>query len=209
MGLIENLKWRYATKKFDTSKKVSAGDLAKLQEAIQLTPSAFGFQPFEVLIVENPALRTQLREASYKQSQIEEASYLFVFCAKTKTDATDVDDLMELVASTRGLKTADLQGYSDYVKGAIGWMTAEQQLAWNSKQVYIALGNLLAMCAELKLDACPMEGFLSAEYDRILDLPTKGLAAVVVATIGYRSVEDATANFKKVRKPIAQLFRTI
>ncbi len=209
MTIIENLKWRYATKKFDASKKVSQKDLDVLKEAIQLSASSFGFQPYQVYIVENIEIRKQLQVASYGQSQIVDASHLLVFAANIKTDAVDVDALMELTAKTRGLELESLKGFSDYVKGAISWMPIETQTAWNTKQVYLALGNALTVCAEMNIDACPMEGFIAADYNKILELETKGLTAAVVLPIGYRSTEDTHADYPKVRKDLNELFKMV
>jgi nitroreductase len=206
MSIIDSLKWRYATKKFDSSKKISSADLQILKEAIQLAPSSYGFQPFNVLIIENPELRAKLREASYGQSQVTDASHLLVFASKTKTDADDVDDLMNLVSKTRNFPIENLKGYADFIKGAIGHLTPEQQTTWNSKQTYIAFTNLLVACAELRIDVTPMEGFLATKYDEILGLKEKGLTASVVAAVGYRAEDDATASYPKVRKTLDELF---
>jgi nitroreductase len=209
MGLIENLNWRYATKKFDTDKKITRADLEKIKDAVQLSASSYGFQPYKVLIIENEDLRKKLQVSSYKQGQIVDASHLLVFAANIKTDAADVDALMQLTASTRGFGVENLQGYSDYIKGAIGWMPAEMQTAWNVKQTYIALSTLLVATAELEIDSCPMEGFVAAEYDEILGLKAKGLTAALVATIGYRAADDATDAYAKVRKPKTELFEVL
>lgn len=209
MSIIENLKWRYATKKFDTSKKVTVQELSNLQEAIQLAASSYGFEPYKIFIIENPALREKLQAAAYNQAQIVDASHLLVFTTMTKTDADDVDALMDLTAKTRGMEVENLKGYADYIKGAIGWMSPEQQTVWNSRQTYIALGTALAACAEMKIDSCPMEGFEAPKFDEILGLKEKGLTASCLLTIGYRSAEDDTAKYKKVRKPLAQLFETL
>ncbi len=209
MTIIENLKWRYATKKFDANKKVSQKDLEVLKEAIQLSASSFGFQPYQVYIVENIEIRKQLQVVSYGQSQIVDASHLLVFAANIKTDADDVDALMELTAKTRGLEIENLKVFSDYIKGSISWMPIETQTAWNTKQVYLALGNALTVCAELNIDACPMEGFIAADYNKILELETKGLTAAVVLPIGYRSTEDTHADYPKVRKDLNELFKMV
>lgn len=206
MNTIENLKWRYATKQFDSSKEVIEADIDLLKESIQLAASSYGLQFYKVIIVKDKALKELLRPASYGQRQITEASHLFVFCNYTDPSEADVDSFMKLNASTRGLNVADLKGYSDFVKGSMSYRSKENMLDWTAKQTYIALGNLLVAAAELKIDSCPMEGFEAEKYNDILDLTEKGLNAVVIAPVGYRSEEDQTQFAAKVRKPFSDLF---
>ncbi|SHJ54100.1 NAD(P)H-dependent oxidoreductase [Aquimarina spongiae] len=209
MQLVENLKWRYATKKFDETKKVSATDLEKIKEAISLSASSYGLQAYKVLIIEDTEVRKKLQPASWGQSQIVDASHLIVFCNYTKVQPEVIDEYLELKANTQGLNVDDLSGYGDFMKSKIGSLPEDAVKAWTAKQTYIGLGNLLAACAELKIDACPMEGFEAEQYEQILGLGAKGLSAAVIATIGYRSSEDPTQNSKKVRKPIHELFEVL
>ncbi len=209
MQLIENLKWRYATKKFDPNKKIADSDLEKIKEAVSLSASSYGLQAYKVLIIEDKELRKQLQPASWGQSQITDASHLIVFCNYSTVGPEVIDNYLKLKAKTQGLNFEDLKGYGDFMKGKIGALPDHALKNWTAKQTYIGLGNLLAACAELKIDACPMEGFEPEQYDNILELSKKGLSAAVIATIGYRSEEDATQGNKKVRKPIDQLFETI
>jgi len=205
----ENAKWRYATKKFDTTKKVSAEDLATLKEAIQLSASSFGLQLYKVIVVENPELRAQLQGASWGQSQIVDASHLIVFANQTTVDNGDVDNYLNNVAATRNLPIDALTGYGDYMKGFIGNLPEEVKPIWTSKQTYIALGNLLNAAAELKIDVTPMEGFVPAQYNEILGLDKLNLNAALVAAVGYRHEEDATQHYAKVRKSNDDLFITL
>ncbi|WP_271765058.1 NAD(P)H-dependent oxidoreductase [Aquimarina algiphila] len=209
MELIQNLKWRYATKKFDPTQKISETDLEKIKEAISLSASSYGLQPYTVLIIENPELRKQLQPVSWGQSQIVDASYLVVFCNHTKVGAETIDSYLKLKADIQNLNIEDLEGYGDFMKSKIGELNDDAIKNWTARQTYIGLGNLLAACAELKIDACPMEGFEPEEYDTILGLSEKGLSASVIATIGYRSDEDITKDSKKVRKPISELFQVL
>ncbi len=209
MQLVENLKWRYATKKFDDTKKVSATDLDNIKEAISLSASSYGLQAYKVLIIEDLELRKKLQPASWGQSQIVDASHLIVFCNYTKVQPEVIDEYLKLKADTQGLNVDDLSGYGDFMKSKIGSLPEDVVKAWTAKQTYIGLGNLLAACAELKIDACPMEGFEAEQYEQILGLEEKGLSAAVIATIGYRSSEDGTQNSKKVRKPISELFEVL
>jgi nitroreductase len=206
MQLIESLKWRYATKRFDPNRKVSDADLAKLKQAVALTASSYGLQPYRIALVRDPAIRQQLREASYDQPQITEASHLFVLAAKSDMTDAYVDDYVERIARTREQDPAEVKGYGDYMKGSIRNQSADFITNWNKRQVYIALGTLLAAAAELRIDSCPMEGFQPDAYDRILKLGERGLTATVVLPVGYRSEEDATAGHKKVRLSEDDLF---
>lgn len=206
---IENQKWRYATKKFDATKKVTASDLETLKEAIQLSTSSYGLQLYKVFIIENPEVRAQLQPASWGQSQIVEASHLFVFANIVDVQDKHIDDYVQNIADTRGLSVEDLKGYSDFMKSKIVPLPIEQKAVWTSKQTYLALGNLLNAAAELKIDVTPMEGFEPEKYNEILGLKELGLNASLVAAVGYRHEEDATQHYVKVRKPKQELFTTI
>lgn len=206
---LENQNWRYATKKFDASKKISAQDLETLKEAIQLSTSSYGLQPYKVLIIENPEIRAQLQPVSWGQSQIVEASHLFVFANIIDVQDNHIDNYMSNMAQTRGLAIEDLKGYSDFMKSKITPLPTDIKATWTSKQTYLALGNLLNAAAELKIDVTPMEGFEPEKYNEILGLDKLGLNASLVATLGYRHEEDATQHYPKVRKPIDELFETI
>ncbi|SFS75602.1 NAD(P)H-dependent oxidoreductase [Lutibacter maritimus] len=209
MELIKNLHWRYATKKFDTTKKVSENDLNKIKEAIQLSVSSYGLQLYKVLIIENPEIRERLKSASWNQSQITDASHLFVFCNYTDATPEAIDDFIKHTAETRNLDLERLNGYGDFIKSKLAEKSQEEKTGWLKSQTYLALGNLLSACAELKIDACPMEGFDPKEYNKILGLNKKGLNAYVIATIGYRHFDDYTIGLPKVRKPIDQLFEVL
>lgn len=206
MSLIEDLKWRYAAKKYDTTKKISDEDLETLQEAIQLTATSYGLQLFNVINVEDAETRKALQPASWGQSQIVDASHLFVFAIPTEVTGEMIEGFAKLMADTRGIPVEALDGMVDFMKGKIGAFTKEQQQVWLSKQTYIALGNVMAMAAELKIDGTPMEGFEPNIYDEILDLKNQGLTSTVVMALGYRSEEDDNQNAKKVRRPISELF---
>lgn len=207
MHLINSLKWRYATKTFDPSKKVSVQKLDLLKEAVQLTASSYGLQPYKVLIIENPILREKLKPVSWGQSQITDASHLFVFCNYISVEADDVNEYMQLKAEVQSVDVTSLKGYGDFVINKLSEKTDSDQQQWTANQTYIALGNLLAACGELKIDACPIEGFDSAAYDKLLQLNDKGLTSAVVVALGYRATTDQ--NKVKVRKPISELFETV
>ena len=206
---LENQNWRYATKKFDVTKKVSTADLELLKEAIQLTTSSYGLQPYTVIIVENPALRTQLLPFSWGQSQIVDASHLLVFANILDLGQNVIDDYFANLIQTRGIPAESVQGYKDFMTSNITSLPEDVRNTWTSKQTYLALGNLMNAAAELKIDVCPMEGFVPAQYNEILGLDKLNLNASLVAAIGYRSEEDASQNYKKVRKSKENLFVTL
>jgi len=209
MQFIKNQNWRYATKKFNPNKKVAPENIKRLKQALQLSVSSYGLQPYKVLIIENNELKAKLKSKSWNQSQVTEASHLFVLCNYTATKPHDIEQYINLIATTKQLNKAELQGYEDFMKAKLSEKSKEEQNHWSKCQTYIALANLLAACAELKIDACPMEGFQAEEYNNILGLAKKGLNASVIATIGYRHEEDTTQHAPKVRKPFHQLFEEL
>lgn len=203
---IEDANWRYATKKFDASKKIATQDLEILKEAIRLSASSYGLQPYKILIIENPEIRAKLQPVAWGQSQVVDASQLIVFANITNFGDTEIDDFIKNMTETRGITTESLQGYADFMKSKISTLPEDQRNVWTSKQVYIALTNLMNAAAELKIDVTPMEGFETEKFNEILGLDKLGLNAAVIATIGYRHEEDATQNYAKVRKSNEQLF---
>ncbi|WP_445721786.1 NAD(P)H-dependent oxidoreductase [Flavobacterium sp.] len=206
---LESQNWRYATKKFDNTKKITNDDLENLKEAIRLSTSSYGLQPYQVLIIENPEVRAQLQPASWGQTQIVDASHLFVFANIVDIQENHIDDYLNNMAKTRNLKLEDLKGYSDFMKSKIIPLPKESKAIWASKQTYLAIANLMNAAADLKIDVTPMEGFEPEKYNDILGLNELGLNASLVATVGYRHEEDATQHFPKVRKPNEELFKTI
>jgi nitroreductase len=205
-NFITHQNWRYATKKFDATKKISNEDLETLKEAIQLSTSSYGLQPYKVFIIENPELRAKIQPVAWGQSQIVEASHLLVFANITNFGETEIDNYINLMAETRGIAVESVKGYADFMKMKITTLPEEQRNTWTSKQTYLALANLMNAAAELKIDVTPMEGFEPENVNEILGLPELGLHASLLATIGYRHEEDATQHYKKVRKPKNELF---
>ncbi len=165
---IENLNWRYATKQFDPTKKISPEELDFLLEAIQLSASSYGLQPYEVIVVDNPEIQEKLKAAAWNQSQLTDASHVLVFANMKSVDENYVDSYMETIAKTRKMDIEDLGGFKDMIKNTILQLSDEDQVQWTAKQAYIALGNLLSAAANFKIDVCPMEGFSAAEFDEIL-----------------------------------------
>lgn len=206
---IDDLNWRYATKKFDNTKDISAEDLDTLIEAIQLTASSYGLQPYEVIVVKEASLREELKAASWNQTQITDASEIIVLANKTHISSSYVDSYLQDIAQTRDLNIEDLQGLKGMLESTILKLKPEDQSIWAAKQAYIALGNLLSAAAHLKIDACPMEGFDAAKYDELLKLKEKGLTTAVIATVGYRSEDDQMQFAAKVRKSKKDLINVI
>lgn len=206
---IENQNWRYATKKFDATKIISVTDLEFLKEAIRLSASSYGLQLYKIFIIENPAIRATLQPASWGQSQIVDASHLFVFAHTLDVQEAHIDDYLANIAQTRNISLEAVKGYGDFMKSNLVGLPLEKKAIWTSKQTYLALGNLLNAAAELKIDVTPIEGFLPDQYNEILGLSAKGYAASVVAAVGYRHEDDATQHLAKVRKSTAELFETI
>ncbi|MEP4533201.1 MAG: NAD(P)H-dependent oxidoreductase [Cyclobacteriaceae bacterium] len=209
MNLIDNLKWRYATKFFDPALKVEKEDLDFLKEAIRLSVSSYGLQFYKVLVITNSEIKKELRKASWDQSQITDASHLFIFCNYTRNHDQHVDDYIKRVVDVQKGNPKSLAKYGESIKGSIARMTAAERKSWAEKQTYLAMNNLLLACAERKIDACPMEGFDNQAYNEILGLDEMGMNAAVIATIGFRSINDETQNRTKVRKPMCELFEMV
>lgn len=206
MNLIDNLNWRYATKLFDPSQKISNENLNKIKEAIRLSPSSYGLQLYKIQIIEDLHLREQLKPFSYGQNQITDASHLVVFCNYTTVTEKHIDEYFLLKSKVEQMDVSEFKGYSDFIKADVDSKSKIGKDKWTSNQTYLALGNLLNACAELKIDACPMEGFEAEKYNEILGLKNQGLNAAVIATIGYRSVDDTTQHSEKIRKSTQNLF---
>ncbi|MBK0381338.1 NAD(P)H-dependent oxidoreductase [Pedobacter sp. SD-b] len=204
--IISALNWRYATKAFDSTKKLNQNELGLLLDAVQLAPSSYGLQPYQIVVVSNQEVKEKLKAAAYGQPQLADASHIFVFAITKNYTTQHVDDYANNIAATRTIEVADIQGFVDTMKGTVNSRSQEELAAWNARQAYIALGVLLEAAAIAKIDACPMEGFNNAQFDEILDLGDKNLTAVVIAPTGFRSADDAYQHFAKVRKSKEDLF---
>jgi nitroreductase len=197
--VLAQLRWRYATKKFDPSRKIAPELWAKLEQAPVLAPSSYGLQPWKFVVVTDPAVRKQLHPVSYNQAQILDASHLVVFAAKNPPTPADVERHVARTARVRGLDPAALDGLKKAILGSLARMTEQEAHNWAARQTYIALGFFLSACAMAGVDACPMEGFQPDKYNEILGLTAKGLAAVALATAGYRHPDDPAAKLAKSR----------
>jgi nitroreductase len=198
--LIHQLNWRYATKQFDPQRKISAQHWAALEEALVLSPSSFGLQPWKFIVVTDPAVREKLLPVSWGQRQVVDASHLVVFTVKKNLDEQHIHAFVNRVAEVRGVPHESLGDYRGMMTGSIiKGMDAPARNVWAIRQVYLALGNFLTSAALLGIDACPMEGIEPSKYDDLLGLDKLGLNTVVVATAGHRAAADKHAAHKKVR----------
>jgi nitroreductase len=208
---IDSLNWRYAVKKYDASKKVATDDLEYLKEAIRLSVSSLGLQPYKIFVIETQAVKEQLAEAAGGNNKniFADASHLFVFANELNVGDKHADAYINSISEQRGVAKEALSGFSDYIKGYLSGLTNEQKNIWTAKQTYIALSTLINTAALLKIDATPMEGFDGAKIDELIGLSNQGLSTTVVAAIGYRHEEDAVQHAKKVRKPKNELYITL
>ena len=220
MSILDSMRWRYATKKFDQTKKISSKDLSDLKEAIRLAPSSYGFQLFKVLIITDPDIKKKLYKESYLQSQVKDCSHLFVFCSYKKVNDSHIDEFTTLMDEYRKLdkekgiiKTlqskAKILAYGTIAKTDLASRKEEDLLQWMKKQCYIAMTHLLIACADKRIDACPFEGFRSAQYDKILGLENRNLTSTVLVPVGYRSDEDHHQHRTKVRKSLENIFEEL
>jgi nitroreductase len=206
---LEPLKWRYAVKMFDANRKLSDEQLNLLLESARLAPTAFGQQPFKIIVVNNPAVRQELLAHSYGQEKVALASHLLVFAADTALGDDSVDHYMENAARIWNTTTEALAGFADAVKGTYNALGEQGRISWAQHQAHIALGTLLTVAAYNNIDACPMTGFSADKYDEILGLKAKKLKSTVIVTLGYRSAEDSTQHMSKVRKPVAEFIEIV
>lgn len=208
-SLIKALSWRYATKQFDPSKKISQGTLDTLLESLRLAPSSLGVQPWKFLVITNPEVRKQIQEVSHHQPQVVDASHLIVLTRPLHIDAAHVDRHVANTAEIRGATVESMIEYRSVIMRLVKTTPPEGLVSWANAQIYIALGFLLEAAALLGVDACPMEGFDKAKLDDVLKLPDKGLASVVLCALGYRSDADKYATAKKSRFPKEEVIEFI
>ena len=202
MNTIEQLKWRYATKKFNPTQKLSKAKINILIEAFNLTATSFGLQTLKLVVVEDKKIREPLVAAAYNQKQVLDASHLLVLCIQENIETTDVVNYYNNIKHIRNTPETILKPYrEDLVKMMEGMSVTERQ-QWSTNQAYIALGNLMTVCAIEGIDSCPMEGFSASKYDELLKLNDIGLKSVLLLPVGFRANDDMFSTFKKVRKPI-------
>ena len=209
MNTIKQLKWRYATKKFNATKKLSKAKLNILTQAFNLTATSYGLQTIKLIVIEDKEIRKPLVEASYNQNQVLNASHLLVICIQKDIIDNDVTTYYNNIKHIRSTPESILKPYREDLISMMQDMSVQERLQWSTNQAYIALGNLMTVCAIEGIDSCPMEGFLPSKYDEILKLDEIGLKSVLLLPVGYRAEDDMFAAFKKVRKPIEEAVITL
>ena len=197
--LIDQLQWRYATKKFDVSKTIQNKVWSAIASSLVLTPSSFGLQPWHFVAIRDQKIKEELLAHSWGQAQVTDCSHFVVLTAKTSMTEAEIDSFLARTIEIRGGKIDQLNPYRDMMVGFTKNMDEAAKLQWAKLQTYIALGQLMTTAALLGVDACPMEGIAPTEYDRILGLEKKGLTTSVACALGYRCSEDKYANAPKVR----------
>ncbi len=206
--LLSQLRWRYATKQFDPAKKIPAETWTVLEEALVLTPSSFGLQPWQFIVVSDPAVRQELRAASWNQGQLTDASHIVVFAVHKENTPEHVDRYISHLANATG-QPADAPRLAGLKKVILDYSGTVPNQEWNARQAYIALGNFMTSAALLGIDTCPLEGFDPAKYDEILGLSEQGMAAAVACGAGYRLEGDKYAAAPKVRFPKEEVIRYV
>ena len=203
--LLNRLEWRYATKKMDPSKDVAQEKVDRILEAVRLTASSSGLQPYEVIVVTNPAVREQIKPHAWNQGQISDCSHLLVFAAWDNYTAERINSMFDLVNEQRGLKNEGWEAYRQQLLASYPARDAQTNFEHAARQAYIGLGSALIAAAYEEVDSTPMEGFDPAKVDEVLKLRERGLRSVVMLPLGYRAESgDWLVALKKVRRPRAQ-----
>jgi nitroreductase len=197
-SLLDRLNWRYAVKRFDPTRRIDDSTWQALEASLVLTPSSYGLQPWRFIVITDEAMKAKLPAISWNQKQPQDCSHMVVLAARKAMDAAYIDRFMHLVTETRCLPEGAMTGYRNMLVSTIG-KDPDRHLDWNSRQVYIALGQLMTTAAILGVDACPMEGIHLAAYDELLQLNDSDYTTVVACALGYRHPEDQQAVAAKVR----------
>ena len=202
MNSIENLKWRYAVKKFDENKSLSETQINTLKEAFNLTATSYGLQPVKMVVINNKDIQKKLVAHSWNQPQVLQSSHVLVICIPKEYTTKDIDSYFSLVKNIRNTPDKILNPFKEMLSSSIASKTQEELTIWNKNQAYIALGNLMTVAANEQIDSCPMEGFIPEKYDEILGLDKHNLTSVLVLPVGFRAEDDYMKDLKKVRKNI-------
>jgi len=205
MDILKALNWRYATKSFDADKTIPETQIQSIKEAFNLTPMSYGLQPVKLLVISNKELQNKLLEASFNQKQVTTASHVLVICIEKEINQHFIENYFDLVKQIRDTPDDILKPYREFLINDFGKKDKGETKQWAINQAYLALGNILTVCAVEKIDACPMEGFLPHKYAEILNLDTDKIEPVLVMPIGYRAEDDQFSNFEKVRRPLDEM----
>jgi len=204
MKVIDKLKWRYATKKFDSKKILPKTKIDILKDAFNLTATSYGLQPIRLVIFSDKKIQAELVQHSMDQEQVEQASHILVFCIESIIDERYIKSYFKRIKNIRSTPESILKPFREFLIEDFEERSKEYIEDWATKQAYLAMGNLITVCALEEIDACPMEGFTPEAYDKILNLNDQNLQSVLVMPIGYRAEDDMFADFKKVRKTVAE-----
>lgn len=205
MTILESLKWRYATKKFASDNTLSEVQIQLLKEAFNLTATSYGLQPIKMLVIQNRPLREKLVPHAFGQRQVADASHLLVICIHKNASKEEVENYFKLLKEVRNTPDEIVTGYKNDLLKLYENSSSEALRQAAKSQAYLALGNLLTVCASLQIDSCPMEGFNPVEFDKILNLDAKNLQSVLLLPVGTRASDDYMASLKKVRKPLEDM----
>lgn len=204
-GTIDKLKWRYATKKFDSSRKLSEDKIHVLKEAFNLTATSYGLQPLKMVVISDQDIKEKLMEYTYYQPQVRDASHVLVLCIEREIDASFIVEHFKRVEAIRKTSRDILEPYEQNLIATFSEKEKEEIKVWMTNQLYLTLGALLTVCAIEKIDSCAMEGFQPEKYDAFLGLDKRGLESVIVLPVGYRDTSDFFSNLKKVRRGVDEL----
>ncbi|SFS70226.1 NAD(P)H-dependent oxidoreductase [Lutibacter maritimus] len=209
MKIINSLEWRYATKKFDPAKKLSNQQIDTLKNAFNLTPTSFGLQPLKLIVIENKELQEKFIELSYFQRQVADASHLLIICVENDTTTKDINAYFDLEKEIRNVDETVIANFRKQLIEMYANKTAEERKLSAVYQAYIALGNLMTVCAVENIDACPLEGFIPQKVDELLNLKSLNLSSVLLLPVGIRANDDIMSTLKKVRKPLNEMIINI
>lgn len=202
--ILNDLNWRYAVKKFDSERLLSAEKIERLKKAFNLTATSYGLQPIRLVVLQNKELQKKLVTHSFGQFQVAQASHVLVICIENRIDSQYISDYFKLVKKVRGTSDEILDPFKKELMDDFSKKDRVQLQQWSKNQAYLAMGTLLTICAMEKIDACPMEGFNPLAYDELLGLQERRVSSVLVLPVGYRAEDDIFSNFKKVRKPVGE-----
>lgn len=203
-NIIDSLEWRYAVKKFDALKRISDENIEKLKQAYNLTATSYGLQPIKMIVVDNKKIQENLVPHSFNQPQVGQASHVLVLCVEKSEMKNTVISYFNKVQDVRGTSDEIIAPYKKMMLASFENKKEEEIFVWSKHQAYIALGNLMTVCAVEKIDSCPMEGFIPQGYKDVLGLEPLSLEPVLVLPIGIRADDDMFADFKKVRKEVSE-----
>lgn len=209
MNILESLEWRYATKKFDENEILSAEAIDRLSKAFNLTATSYGLQPIKLKIVQNKDIQLKMKDAAMGQIQVSTASHVLVLCIENKVDAPFINSYFDIIKETQTGGEEGLDRYNKVLIDRFSVKTEEEIKDWATKQAYLALGNLLTVCAAEKIDSCPMEGFFPNQIDELLHLDKENLNSVLLLPIGKRALDDKNATHKKVRRALGDVVELI